>query len=121
MGCNCKANNITELAFSTNGDGVRKVWYAYVLEYTVKTLAFIVSLVVGLPILNFYVIYLLFKFLILNRNLDMNELVSSVSSLSKKIKMINDIEDEDDYEHEEDELILSDVDEIEELTIFEKK
>lgn len=120
MGCNCKRDNITDLAFDTKGNNVSKYWYVYVMEYTVKILAFLITLVIGLPVLNGYVIYLLFKFLILNRNLNTNDLVSSLVSLSKKF-LPKDEDDDDDYYNEEDEYTLTDVDEIEELTIFEKK
>ena len=119
MGCNCKRDNITDLAFVTKGNKVRKAWYAYVLEYTVKIVAFLITLIVGLPVLNGYVIYLLFKFLILNRNLNTKDLVSSLVSLSKKFSPKDD--DDDDDNEDDDEYELTDVDEIEELTIFEKK
>jgi hypothetical protein len=120
MGCNCKRDNITDLVFDTKGNNSSKYWYIYVFEYTVKILAFLVTLIVGLPILNGYVIYLLFKFLILNRNLNTNDLVSSLVSLTKKFSPKDEDDDDDDYD-EEDEYTLTDVDEIDELTIFEKK
>ena len=122
MGCNCKRDNITDLAFDTKGNNSSKYWYVYVTEYAVKILAFLITLVIGLPVLNVYVIYLLFKFLILNRNLNTNELVSSLISLTKKFTPKDDENDDEDEDYdEEDEYILTDVDEIEELTIFEKK
>lgn len=120
MGCNCKRDNITDLAFDTKGNKVRKYWYVYVLEYTVKIAAFLLTLVIGLPILNGYIIYLLFKFLILNKNLNTNDLVSSLVSLTKKFTPKDDDDDDDDYD-EEDEFELTDVDDIDELTVFEKK
>jgi hypothetical protein len=122
MGCNCKNNNVADLAFNTSSNGkVKKRWYVYVFEYTVKIFAFLITLVFGLPVLNGYVIYLLFKFLILNRNLNANDLVSSLVSLTKKFTPKDDEEDDDYEDDEEDEFQLTDVDEIEELTIFEKK
>jgi len=122
MGCNCKRDNITDLVFDTKGNKVRKAWYSYVLEYTVKIIAFLVALVIGIPILNGYVIYLLFKFLILNKNLNTNNLVSSLVSMTKKFTpKDDDDDDDDDDDYDEDDYELTDVDEIEELTIFEKK
>jgi hypothetical protein len=55
-------------------------------------------------------------------NLNAKDLVSSLVSLSKKFSPKDDEDEDDDEDYdEEDEYILTDVDEIEELTIFEKK
>lgn len=118
MGCNCKTNNVADLAFNTKSDGkIRKRWYTYVFEYVVKILAFLITIIVGLPILNVYVIYLVFKLLVLNQNLNANDLVSSLVSLTKKFTPKDEDDDDDD---DDDDFELTDVDEIEELTIFEK-
>jgi|LakMenE18May11ns_1017448.scaffolds.fasta_scaffold9648841_2 hypothetical protein len=123
MGCNCKTNNVADLAFNTKSDGkIKRRWYTYVFEYIVKIFAFLITIVVGLPILNGYVIYLVFKLLVLNQNLNANDLVSSLVSLTKKFtpKDDDDDDDDDDDEDDDDDYELTDVDEIEELTIFEK-
>jgi hypothetical protein len=120
MGCNCKTNNVADLAFNTKSDSkIRKAWYTYVLEYTVKILAFLITIIIGLPIINGYIIYLVFKLLILNENLNATDLVSSLVSLTKKFTPEDDDDDEDE-DDDDDEYELTDVDEIEELTIFEK-
>jgi hypothetical protein len=121
MGCNCKSGNIADMALNGNGEyKVRKRWYVYVFEYTVKIILYLLSIIIGLPILNVYVIYLVFKLLVLNKNLDTNNLVSSLISLTKKFTP-NDNNDDDDDDDDNGDYKLTDVDEIEELTIFEKK
>jgi hypothetical protein len=59
---------------------------------------------------------------VLNQNLNANDLVSSLVSLTKKFtpKDDDDDDDDDDDEDDDDDYELTDVDEIEELTIFEK-
>ena len=123
MSCNCKSGNIADMALNGNGEyKARKRWYVYVFEYTVKIILYLLSIIIGLPILNAYVIYLVFKLLVLNKNLDTNNLVSSLISLTKKFTPNDDNDDDNDDDDDDDgDYKLTDVDEIEELTIFEKK
>lgn len=126
MSCNCKNKNLSDiisegLVESSN----KKMWHVHVVSYIVKSIAFLITLIIGLPILNVYVIYLIFKFLVLNKNLDTNDLVSSLVTLTKKFTPKDDDDDEDDdYDDDDDEFELTDVDDItetEELIILEKK
>lgn len=126
MGCNCKNSNVADLAFDTKSDyKIKKRWYVYVFEYVTKGIFFLLTIILGLPILNGYVIYLVFKLLVLNENLNSADLVSTLVKMTKKFTPKDeddeddddeDDEDEDDYEYE-----LTDYDEIDELTIYEKK
>ena len=119
MGCSCKNDNIVDMALNGGNSNtvVRKRWYVYVVEYIVKLMVYLLTICIGLPILNGYVIYLVFKLLVLNQNLNSKDLVSSLVSLTKKFTPNDDDDDDDD---DDDEYELTDVDEIEELTIFEK-
>ena len=121
MGCNCKNKNLSDI-ISEGGikSSNKKMWHVHVVSYIVKSVAFLLTLIIGLPILNVYVIYLIFKFLVLNKNLNTNDLVSSLVTLTKKYTPKDDDDDDDD----DDEFELTDVDditEIEELIILEKK
>jgi hypothetical protein len=122
MSCNCKNKNLSDI-ISEGGvkSNNKKMWHVHVVGYTVKSLVFLLTLIIGLPILNVYVIFLLFKLLVLNKNLDTSDLVSSLVNLTKKFTPKDDDDDDDDEDDDEFELTdVDDITEVEELTILEK-
>ena len=121
-GCNCKNKNLSDI-ISESGikSNDKKMWHVHIVSYSIKSLVFLLTIIIGLPILNVYVIYLMFKFLVLNENLDATELVSSLVSLTKKITPKDNDDDDDDDDDDEFELTdVDDITEVDELTILEK-
>lgn len=82
-----------------------------VIKYTLKILGFLM-LLVALPLINLYIIWLMFNMLILNKNIDVKPILLS---LGNKFKQKDDEDDEDDDEYNElteDDVILLDVEDI---------
>jgi hypothetical protein len=96
MSCNCKNNvNIDQVLEGNKGPSLPTG--ETIIKYTLKVLAFILF-VLMLPILNVYIIWLIFKTLVLNESVDIMPLLMKIG---KKFK---DIENDDD----DDEIFVGD-------------
>jgi hypothetical protein len=117
MGCNCKNKNVLNGESSSN-EGKNALWVS-IIEHSVKTLIFLLSLVFIIPIINVYLIYLLFKMVVLNKNIDTVDMLNSIIKLGKRLNVDEEEEDDEDEEedYEEDELILT---EYEDISIYDK-
>jgi hypothetical protein len=94
-----------------NDDKNKKSVTQTVIKYTLKILGFLV-LVAALPLINLYIIWLMFNMLVLNKNIDVKPILLS---LGNKFKQKDDDDDEDDDEYNElteDDVILLDVEDI---------
>jgi hypothetical protein len=90
-----------------NDDKNKKSVTQTVIKYTLKILGFLV-LVAALPLINLYIIWLMFNMLVLNKNIDVKPILLS---LGNKFKQKD--EDDDEYnELTEDDVILLDVEDI---------
>ena len=107
MGCNCKDSNNFEYDGKVNDLSITQ----NIIKYTIKTLAFLLSLIF-LPIIMIGVIWFLFDILVLNKNVDLSKVVSI---LAKNIKKFN--EDYDDYDDYNDYDDYDDYDEEDYVTI----
>ncbi len=110
MSCNCKNGQSMDSMFE-NDDKNKKSVTQTVIKYTLKILGFLV-LVAALPLINLYIIWLMFNMLVLNKNIDVKPILLS---LGNKFKQKDDDDDEDDDEYNElteDDVILLDVEDI---------
>lgn len=112
MSCNCKkgvlpSENVSDnQKISINGTTI--------LMYTLKILGFVFLLIL-LPIINLYIIWLMFSTIVLNRNIDMKPLLLSIGA---KFKEKEDDDDEEEFLGDEfdnlteDDVVLLDSEEI---------
>jgi hypothetical protein len=119
MSCNCKKGS-SILKDSLESNEKIKINGQTILTYTLKTFGFLLMLL-ALPILNIYIIWLMFNILVLNKNVDFKPLLSSIGS--KFMEKEDDENDEeflgDEFDNlTEEDVILLDSDEI---TSVEKK
>ena len=111
MGCNCKKDsNINDLIGEAKTEPIAGV----IIKYILKTLGFIFLLIL-LPVINIYIIWLMFDMLILNRNVDIKP---ALLALGRKFELKNfDDEDEELTEQEfleltEDDVVLMNSEEL---------
>lgn len=104
MGCNCKSDKQIENVEVSNGKLGQKI-----VTYSLKTLAFILLLVL-LPIINIFIIWFMFKLVVMNKNISIKPLLLS---LGKKFqdKEIEDEEEEFD-DITEDDVVMVNVEDI---------
>ena len=105
MSCNCKNGGSMDTLLDNKTEEVsvrRKI-----IKYTLKTLAFILMLVL-LPILNLYIIWIMFKMVVMNKNIDIKPLLMAIGEKF----MIKDDDDDDDDFNEDDELVMMNVEDI---------
>lgn len=110
MGCNCKnGSNINELM----GDGKTSSMTQTVIKYSLKIMGFLL-LLLALPLINIYIVWLMFDMLVLNNNVDIKPLLLA---LGKKFEVKEEEDDEELTEEEfmeltEDDVVLLDSNEI---------
>ncbi len=117
MGCNsCKEKK--GVASSSTPDYVEKVDISQssigerVLMFFVKTILFAFSLIIGLPIIIPFTIYMLFKVIYLNQGVDVTTGLVNVGKMLKNRGKHEDDDEGDASDYEEDELVMMDVDDI---------
>lgn len=108
MGCNCK----------TQGDqysiGPDIKLNKKITNYTLRSVVFLFSLIL-LPIILIAAIWFMFRTLVLNKDVDIMGIMSSINDKFKSNKNDDD-DDYDDEDYDEDDYELVDVDYIENKT-----
>lgn len=111
MSCNCKnGTNINELM----GDGKTTSASHTVIKYSLKIMGFLL-LLLALPLINIYIIWLMFDMLVLNNNVDIKPLLLA---LGKKFEVKEEDDEEEELTEEEfmelteDDVVLIDSEEI---------
>jgi hypothetical protein len=120
MSCNCKTNNINvgKTENNTNGHGVS---FDNFKQRLTNILYYILVLIIGLPFVNIFFIWFLFKTIVINQNIDItNLLVIVAKKLNVKLK---DEEDDDDDDDELEILTENDVEllDVEDITEYKEK
>ena len=83
-----------------------------VIKYTLKILGFLL-LVAALPLINVYIIWIMFKMLVLNKNIDVKPLLLAIGSKFKQKHDEDDEIDEEEYDTlTENDVVLLDVEDI---------
>lgn len=81
-GCNCKNGpNVNEIL--ENGSVKEKKINKKVSKYTLKILAFLFFIIL-LPIINIYLLWVVFKMLVLNENIDIRPLLVALGNKFKQ-------------------------------------
>jgi hypothetical protein len=92
MGCNCKNSNDFEYTEKTTN----KTIFETIVKYSLKSLAFLLTLVL-LPIIMIAIVWFLFDIIVLNKTVDLGRIVRVVA---KNIGRFN--EDDEDYDDDDD-------------------
>lgn len=101
-GCNCKNSAQAQEIHDNRTTGAK------VAHYTLKVLMFLL-MVVLLPIINLYLIYFMFKTLVLSKEVDIRPLLLAIG---KKFKEKDEEDDDDYYSLSPDEVDMVDVEVI---------
>ena len=106
MGCNCKNSAQAQEIHDNRTTGVK------VTHYTLKTLAFLL-MVVLLPVINLFLIYFMFKTLVLSKEVDIKPLLLAIGKKFKDNSDEDDDEDDIDYETlTPEDVVMVDVEDI---------
>ena len=106
-GCNCKSDKNID-SYIADANEIKKPIGSTIGMYVLKTLAFLL-MIVALPIINLFIIWFIFRTLILNKTVDIKPLLYAIG---KKFKEDED-DDEDDYDDlTEDDVVMVDVEDI---------
>lgn len=104
MGCNCKSGN-DQYAVGSEVNLTKKI-----TNYTLRSVVFLFSLIL-LPIILSAVIWFMFRTLVLNKNVNIIEILTLL--FNKLTPNKDDDDDDDDYDdYNEDEYELIDVEHI---------
>jgi hypothetical protein len=108
MGCNCKADkNIDDI--SNEVANPNESLGPKIIKYFFKSLAFLL-MIVALPIINLFIIWFIFKMLILNKDINIKPLLKNIGD---RFKPIDDDEDEDEYDNlTENDVVMMGVEDI---------
>lgn len=104
MGCNCKNSAQAQQINDNRTTGVK------IAHYTLKTFAFLLMIVL-LPLINLFLIYFMFKTLVLSKEVDIKPLLLAIG---KKFKDKDD-DDEDEIDYETltpEDVVMVDVEDI---------
>jgi len=108
MGCNCKKGEVGYI--EPNGSNEKNK--QPVIHYFLKIIGFLFMLVL-LPIINIVIIWFIFRTLVLNKDIDVKELLLTIGNSLKH----KEEEEEEDYDElkdlTEDDVVMLNVEEIE--------
>jgi hypothetical protein len=105
MGCNCKTSDNNQITTIVDGQEVvekQKKLSRTILSYIVKIIGFSFSIIL-LPLINVVIVWIMFKTIVLNKNIDIAETFSAI--FSKKYKIVETNSDEDDEDENDDEYL----------------
>jgi len=110
MGCNCKKGEAGYVDSKDISNGKNK---QPIIHYFFKTLGFLLMLVL-LPIINLVIIWFIFRTLVLNKDVDIKELLLMIGNSFKEKEESDDKDDDDELKDlTEDDVIMLNVEEIE--------
>jgi hypothetical protein len=110
MGCGCKSDNKIDSMLSQKENNTGKSVTKNVGKYILKSLAFLLMLV-ALPLINLYIIWLMFRMLVLNKDIEIEPLLTAIGM---KFKAKDDDEEEEyaEYDYIKDDLVVVNVEDI---------
>lgn len=112
MGCGCKSGDITPTNLSENGN---KFSVNKIKDTLINSMYFLFVLIIGLPFINIFFIWFLFKTIVVNQNIDITNLLAIVAK-KMNVKFNEEPDEDDDYEElsvlTEDDVVLLDVEDI---------
>jgi hypothetical protein len=97
MGCNCKSDkNIDIDNLSNEVSNPNESLASKITKYFFKSLAFLL-MIAALPIINLFIIWFIFKMLILNKDINIKPLLKNIGDRFRPID--DEDEDEDEYDN----------------------
>lgn len=109
MGCNCKGNNKNIDSYLGNGTKSTEKLGPRIGTYILKSLAFVL-MIAALPIINLFIIWFIFRTLILNKEVNIKPLLTAIG---KKFQDKDEEEDETEFDElTEDDVVMVDVEDI---------
>lgn len=106
--CGCKSNKNID-SYLSDGKKSDKKLVPTIGMYALKSIGFILMLA-ALPIINLFIIWFIFRTLILNKDVDIKPLLLAIG---KKFKQIDGDEDDSDYDSlTEEDVVMVDVEDI---------
>jgi len=116
MGCNCKSDLKTE-DYLDDSKTKKPINFKNIGFYSLKLFAFLILLVL-LPILNLYIIWLMFNIVVLNKNVDIKPLLKSIGDKFREKDNDEDVIDDEEFDNlTEEDVVLMD---SEDLTVLNK-
>jgi hypothetical protein len=113
MSCGCKSGDITPTNLSNNEN---KFSVNKIKDTLINSMYFLFVLIIGLPFINIFFIWFLFKTIVVNQNIDITNLLAIVAKKMNVKFNEEPEEDDDDYEElsvlTEDDVVLLDVEDI---------
>jgi len=109
MSCGCKANKNLELPIKEENINKKENPIKIIVNYTIKLIGFFIGLLL-LPIIMIVIIYQMFKTIVLNKNVDLKPLFSTLVKFMEKAN--NTEEEEESYD-------IDDIDDIDDLTMVD--
>lgn len=107
-GCNCKSEKNID-SYLSDGPKIKEKLGPKIVTYIFKTLAFILMLA-ALPIINLFIIWFIFKMLILNKDVNIKPLLKSIG---EKFKVVDSDDDDEDYDNlTEEDVVMVEVEDI---------
>lgn len=107
MGCNCKNKKkledkeITNQEVVVNNKKSESIFIAS-LNYGLRFMMFVLTTIISMPIVTIFTIYMLFRTLVLNKNIDVTGILFSIGKLIQKRNIEKDVDDKDEDEDEWD-------------------
>lgn len=109
MSCNCK-NDKTLEKISNNDEINNKKTTQNIGNYSLRFLGFLITMLL-LPIINVLIIWFIFRTLVLDKDVNMKEIMTFIANKIKKPDY--DDEDDDDFDSlTEDDVVMVDVEDI---------
>lgn len=106
--CGCKSEKNID-SYLNDGNISSKKIGATIGMYILKSIGFLL-MIAALPIINLFIIWFIFRTLILNKNVDIKPLLLAIG---KKFKPEEDDDDDDDYDElTEDDVVMVEVEDI---------
>jgi hypothetical protein len=112
MGCGCKSGDITPTILTEKRN---KISVTNIKNILVNGMYFLFVLILGLPFINIFFIWFLFKTIVVNQNVDITSLLAIVAK-KMNVKLNEEPDEDDDFEElsvlTEDDVVLLDVEDI---------
>jgi|ERR1035437_5762432 hypothetical protein len=108
MSCGCKGNNKNIDSYLADGTKSQEKLGPKIVTYILKSIAFVL-MIAALPIINLFIIWFIFRTLMLNKEVDIKPLLSVIG------KKFQDKQEDDEEEYDnltEDDVVLVNVEEI---------
>ena len=103
-GCNCKSKGNKGIDALNNTNAPKEKLGPMIITYALKIVGFLI-LIAALPIINLFIIWFMFKTLVLNKEVNMKPLLLAIGSKFKEKNEDEEVEDYDSLTEEDVEMV----------------